>query len=81
MMSGVKESPMEVVVGEGKRSRSGASDVARRAAGRALERATQEEVVLRLLRGERLEALAGETGQAAGTLSAWREDFRFVACR
>jgi transposase len=35
----------------------------------------KEEVVLRLLRGETLDALARETGQAAGTISSWREDF------
>ena len=35
----------------------------------------KREVVLRLLRGESLDALARETGQAAGTISAWREAF------
>jgi len=35
----------------------------------------KQEVVLRLLRGESLDALARETGQAAGTISAWREAF------
>jgi hypothetical protein len=35
----------------------------------------KEEVVLRLLRDEALDALARETGQAAGTISAWREEF------
>jgi transposase len=33
------------------------------------------EVVLRLLRGEGLDALARETGQAAGVIAGWREDF------
>jgi hypothetical protein len=32
-------------------------------------------VVPRLLRGEGLDALARETGEAAGTISAWREVF------
>jgi hypothetical protein len=32
-------------------------------------------VVLRLLRGEGLGALARETGQAAGKIAAWREEF------
>jgi hypothetical protein len=32
-------------------------------------------VVLRLLRGEGLDALARETGQAAGMISRWREEF------
>src|SRR3954467_8908148 len=35
----------------------------------------KQEVVLRLLRGEGLDALARETGQAAGTISGWREEF------
>jgi len=35
----------------------------------------KQAVVLRLLRGESLDALARETGQAAGTISAWREAF------
>jgi len=33
------------------------------------------EVVQRLLRREGLDALARETGQAAGTIAGWREDF------
>jgi len=39
----------------------------------------KEEVVLRLLRGESLDLLARETGQPAGRLSAWREDFLAAA--
>lgn len=35
----------------------------------------KQEVVLRLLRGEGLDALARETGQAAGTIAGWREHF------
>src|SRR3954469_22298418 len=35
----------------------------------------KEEVVLRLLRGEGLDALARATGQPAGRISAWREEF------
>lgn len=35
----------------------------------------KEGVVVRLLCGESLDGLARETGQAAGTLSRWREDF------
>jgi len=35
----------------------------------------KEEVVLRLLRGEGLDALARETGQPAGRISVWREEF------
>jgi transposase len=35
----------------------------------------KEEVVLRLLRGEGLDALARETGQPAGRIASWREEF------
>ena len=35
----------------------------------------KEEVVMRLLRGESLDLLARETGQPAGRISAWREEF------
>src|SRR5215210_3794981 len=35
----------------------------------------KEEVVMRLLRGESLDLLARETGQPAGRIAAWREDF------
>lgn len=35
----------------------------------------KEELVLRLLRGESLDALARESGQPAGRIAAWREDF------
>ena len=35
----------------------------------------KEGVVLRLLRGESLDALARECGQPAGAISRWREDF------
>ncbi|RMH23161.1 MAG: helix-turn-helix domain-containing protein [Gammaproteobacteria bacterium] len=35
----------------------------------------KQEVVLRLLKGESLDALSRETGQPASVLSAWREDF------
>ena len=35
----------------------------------------KEGVVLRLLRGESLDLLARESGQAAGTISGWREEF------
>jgi transposase len=45
------------------------------AAGARAGARRKQEVVLRLLRGESLDALARETGQAAGTISAWREAF------
>src|SRR5476651_1943928 len=35
----------------------------------------KEGVVMRLLRGESLDLLARETGQPAGRISAWREEF------
>src|SRR5664280_1390019 len=35
----------------------------------------KEGVVMRLLRGESLDLLARETGQPAGGISAWREEF------
>jgi len=35
----------------------------------------KEEVVMRLLRGESLDLLARESGQPAGRISGWREDF------
>ena len=35
----------------------------------------KQEVVLRLLRGESLDALSRETGQPAAVLSRWRDAF------
>src|SRR5664280_2432460 len=35
----------------------------------------KEGIVMRLLRGESLDLLARETGQPAGRVSAWREEF------
>ena len=35
----------------------------------------KQEVVLRLLRGESLDALSRETGQPAAILSSWRDEF------
>ncbi len=35
----------------------------------------KEGVVMRLLRGESLDLLARESGQPAGRISAWREEF------
>jgi hypothetical protein len=67
---------MEGHGGEQERSRSGAPD-GRPEGGREVRWSARrkEELVLRLLRGEGLDALARETGQAAGTISVWREDF------
>ena len=71
-MSGVMEGPMDRSSG----SRSGAPD-GRPEGGREVRWSARrkQEVVLRLLRGESLDALARETGQAAGTISGWREAF------
>src|SRR3954471_10286625 len=75
-MSGVMEGRMEGRGGEGERSRSGAPD-GRPEGGREVRWSARrkEEVVLRLLRGASLDALARETGQAAGSISSWREEF------
>ena len=76
-MSGVMEGRMEGSGGgETERSRSGGPD-GRTEGGREVRWSARrkEEVVLRLLRGEGLDALARETGQAAGTISRWREEF------
>src|SRR5512134_4088331 len=75
-MSGVMEGRMESSSGQGERSRS--SEPSGRPEGGREGRWSarrKEEVVVRLLRGESLDGLARETGQAAGTLSRWREDF------
>src|SRR4051812_34388716 len=72
MMSGVMEAGMDGSEG----TRSSAPD-GRPEGGREVRWSARrkEEVVLRLLRGESLDTLARETGQAAGTISSWREDF------
>ena len=71
-MSGVMEAGME----HGKGSRSSAPD-GRPEGGREVRWSARrkEGVVLRLLRGEGLDALAREYRVAAGTISAWREEF------
>ncbi len=75
-MSGVLEGRMDGRGDEGERSRCAATD-GRPEGGREVRWSARrkEEVVLRLLRGESLDALARETGQAAGTISGWREEF------
>jgi transposase len=72
MMSGV----MEAGMGGSEGARSGAPD-GRPEGGREVRWSARrkEEVVLRLLRGESLDVLARETGQPAGRVSAWREEF------
>ncbi len=71
-MSGVMEAGMD----GGKEAalrRGEASPAGRRETRWSARR--KEEVVMRLLRGESLDLLARETGQPAGQISAWREDF------
>src|SRR3954465_13927970 len=73
-MSGVMEGGMDGSGDEGRSGRSGAPD-GRPAGGREVRWSARrkQEVVLRLLRGESLDALARETGQAAGLIRAGRE--------
>src|SRR4051794_9186057 len=75
-MSGVMEGGMDGSGGEDRGVRSGAPD-GRPAGGREVRWSARrkQEVVLRLLRGESLDALARETGQAAAAISGWREAF------
>ena len=75
-MSGVRKAVGVELDSSSEGSRSGAPS-GRPEGGREVRWSARrkQEVVLRLLRGEGLDALARETGQAAGTISAWREDF------
>src|SRR5512135_186136 len=75
-MSGAMEAGMEGSGGGPEHSHSSAPD-GRPEGGREVRWSAgrKEEVVLRLLRGEGLDAMARETGQPAGTISRWREDF------
>jgi transposase len=70
-MSGVREVGME---GSGLRSgaASGEPEASREVRWSARRK---EQVVLRLLRGESLDLLARETGQPAGRIASWREEF------
>ncbi len=71
-MSGVMEAGMDE--GKGPELRRGeASPEGRRETRWSARR--KEEVVLRLLRGESLDLLSRETGQPAGAISRWREEF------
>jgi transposase len=76
MMSGVRKAVAEHSNTSSGGSRFGAPD-GRPEGGREVRWSARRkaEVVLRLLRGEGLDALARETGQAAGTIAGWREDF------
>jgi hypothetical protein len=71
-MSGVMEAGMGEQGGFALR-RGEASSVGRREVRWSARR--KEGVVLRLLRGESLDLLARETGQPAGRIASWREEF------
>src|SRR5215213_1312857 len=75
-MSGVMEGRMDGSDDGDRSARSGAPD-GRPRGGREVRWSARrkQEVVLRLMRGESLDGLARETGQAAGTISGWREAF------
>ncbi len=72
-MSGVMEAGMEEQGGSSALQRGEASPVGRREVRWSARR--KEGVVLRLLRGESLDALAREWRVAAGTISSWRAEF------
>ncbi|HZJ29318.1 MAG TPA: helix-turn-helix domain-containing protein [Solirubrobacterales bacterium] len=66
----------EAVVEEGQEGRSSARSDEPEARSEVRWSARRKEgVVLRLLRGESLDLLARETGQPAGRISTWREEF------
>src|SRR3954462_13351592 len=71
-MSGVMEGRMDGNGAHGRSAPDGRPEGGREVRWSARRK---QAVVLRLLRGESLDALARETGQAAGTISAWREAF------
>ena len=72
-MSRVTEVGMEDVEGQGRSSARSDEPEARSEVRWSARR--KEGVVMRLLRGESLDLLARETGQPAGRISAWREEF------
>jgi transposase len=72
-MSRVMEVGMEDVEGQGRSSaRSDEPEVRSEVRWSARRK---EGVVMRLLRGESLDLLSRETGQPAGRISGWREEF------
>lgn len=72
-MSRVTEVGVEGVEGQGRSSARSDEPEARSEVRWSARR--KEGVVMRLLRGESLDLLARETGQPAGRISAWREEF------
>ena len=75
-MSGVRKTVMGASEDGDGGSRSGVAS-GRPEGGREVRWSARRkaEVVVRLLRGEGLDALARETGQAAGSIAGWREEF------
>jgi len=71
-MSGVREARMEAVEERRSGAPSGEPEASREARWSARRK---EQVVLRLLRGESLDVLVRETGQPAGRIAGWREEF------
>ena len=71
-MSGVREVRMEAVEEPRSGAPSGEPEASREMRWSARRK---EHVVLRLLRGESLDLLARETGQPAGRIAGWREEF------
>ena len=66
----------EAGMGEGQGSRSSARSDEPEARSEVRWSARRKEgVVMRLLRGESLDLLARETGQPAGRIAGWREEF------
>ena len=69
-----KEGTLLVGPAEGARSATGVGPTGRGEKGR-FSSGRKKEAVLRLLRGEELDALSRELGVAAGTLAGWKEAF------
>src|SRR5881397_1199060 len=71
-MSGVREVRMEAAEERRSGAPSGKPEASREVRWSARRK---EQLVLRLLRGESLDLLARESGQPAGRIAAWREEF------
>src|SRR5215207_10827641 len=71
-MSGVREVRVETVEEPRSGVPSGEPEASREVRWNARRK---EQVVLRLLRGESLDLLARATGQPAGRIAGWREEF------
>jgi len=69
-----KEGSLPVGAAKGARSATGAASTGRGERGRFSSQRKME-AVIRLLKGEELDALSRELGVAAGTLAGWKETF------